>query len=225
MPHAIAVDGPSGSGKSTVAKIVAGRLKFNYIDTGAMYRAVALYCIRQNLTSDDVDEIASSADKLKINFGSIKDNGSQNIYLNGENITERIREQDVDENVSEIASIPAVREILLTKQRRLAREKDVIMDGRDIGTRVLPAADLKIFLTASLEVRTDRRYKELREKGEKISREKVKKNLAKRDQKDSSRSHSPLAKADNAVEINSNNLSPEQVADRIIELYREEVES
>lgn len=223
MPHTIAIDGPSGSGKSTAAKIVAERLNFNYVDTGAMYRAVTLSCLRNKL--QEKDEIAKIAKNIEINFGRIKDDGSQQIYLNNENITERIRSQDIDQNVSDIASIPIVREILLNKQRKLAQKKNIIMDGRDIGTRVLPDADLKIFLTASLEVRTNRRFKELVNKGKEVSRKTVKKNLAARDKRDSKRNHSPLAKADDAVEINSDNLSPEQVAERIIELFREEVKN
>lgn len=225
MPHSIAIDGPSGSGKSTAAKIVARRLNFRYIDTGAMYRAVTLSCLRRNLTKEKEEQIARTVKNIEIDFGKIQKDGNQEIYLNGENIAERIREQDIDQNVSDIASIPVVREIMLYKQRKFARQNDVIMDGRDIGTRVLPDADLKIYLTASLVVRTNRRFKELDNKGKDISRKKVRKNLEARDKKDSNREHSPLSKAINAVEINSNNLSPEQVADRIIELFREEVKS
>ncbi len=223
MSLTIAVDGPSGSGKSTAAKIVSHRLDLKYIDTGAMYRAVTLGWINSDCDSINEERIASLAADIEMEFGRIKRDGSQNIYLNDKDISSRIRRQDIDRYVSDIASISEVREIMLEKQRRFAREKGIIMDGRDIGSRVLPDADLKIYLTASLDVRARRRYRELKERGEDISLAEVKKELKKRDKKDRSRSHSPLVRADSAITINSDHLSAEEVAEKIIELAESEM--
>ena len=223
MSLTIAVDGPSGSGKSTAAKIVSHRLDLKYIDTGAMYRAVTLGWINSDCDNINEERIASLAADIEMEFGRIKRDGSQNIYLNDQDISSRIRRQDIDRYVSDIASISEVREIMLEKQRRFAREKGIIMDGRDIGSRVLPDADLKIYLTASLDVRARRRYRELMERGESTSLEEVKKELKKRDKKDRNRSHSPLVRADSAITINSDHLSAEEVAEKIIELAESEM--
>ncbi len=223
MSLTIAVDGPSGSGKSTAAKIVSHRLDLKYIDTGAMYRAVTLAWINSDCDSITEEKISGLAADIEMEFGRIKRDGRQNIYLNDQEISSRIRRQDIDRHVSDIASIPEVREIMLEKQRRFAREKGIIMDGRDIGSRVLPDADLKIYLTASLDVRARRRYRELLERGEDISLAEVRKELQKRDKKDKNRSHSPLVRADSAITINSDNLSAEEVADKIIELAESEM--
>ncbi len=218
MSITIAIDGPSGSGKSTAARLVARRLQIKYVDTGAMYRVVTLAALKKNYDFSRPENIVRLSKNLSIEFGELNKDSGQKVYMDGEEVTGEIRKRDVDERVSDVAVISGVREDMLEKQRQLAAEESVVMDGRDIGTRVLPDADVKIYLTASLEERTRRRYRELREKNIDISREEVKKNLLMRDKKDSSRSHSPLRKADTAVEIDSDNMTPKEVADRIIEL-------
>lgn len=224
--RAIAIDGPSGAGKSTTARMLARKLGFKYIDTGAMYRAVALAGLREGLDFDNDEGLAGRlttlAQKININFSSPDRQGRVEVYLDEENITEEIRKLKIDQLVSRVASIAGVREVMLTKQRELARHEPVVMDGRDIGTRVLPDADLKIFLTASLKVRARRRLRDHRAQGEKLSLQEVEERLKRRDALDRERDHSPLRRADDAVEINTDDKEPEQVVREIKDLFRED---
>ena len=218
MAETIAIDGPSGAGKSTVAKIIATKLNFKYIDTGAMYRAVTFLAIEKDVIMKDNDSIIKIARDISIDFSTPDKDGNVLVFVNSRDLTEEIRSVEVDNNVSKVASIPEVREIMLEKQRELAGNNNVVMDGRDIGTRVLPDADLKIFLTATLEERAKRRYYDLVEREIDIDMAEVEEKIKIRDEKDSNREHSPLKEAEDAHKIISDDLTPEEVADRIISL-------
>ena len=220
----IAIDGPSGAGKSTTAKILARRLNYKYIDTGAMYRAVTLQALQKNIDFSAKKEIANLANKLDIDFSFPDAEGKVKVYLEGKEVSDELRTAEVDKNVSEIASIPKVREIMLIKQRELAKTDSVVMDGRDIGSRVLPEADLKIYLTANLTTRAERRKEELHNRGEKLDLEKVKCDLNERDKKDQNRDHSPLTKAEDAIEVTTDNKTPQEVVEEICRLLEEEDE-
>lgn len=220
----IAIDGPSGAGKSTTAKILARRLNYKYIDTGAMYRAVTLQALQKNIDFSAKKEIANLADELDIDFSFPDAEGKVKVYLEGKEVSDELRTAEVDKNVSEIASIPKVREIMLIKQRELAKTDSVVMDGRDIGSRVLPEADLKIYLTANLTTRAERRKEELHNRGEKLDLEKVKCDLNERDKKDQNRDHSPLTKAEDAIEVTTDNKTPQEVVEEICRLLEEEDE-
>ena len=169
MGYNVAIDGPAGAGKSTIAKLVAKEKGYIYVDTGAMYRGLAVHFLKKGLSGDDKKAVIDACDDAKVTIGY--ENGIQQIYLNGENITEQLRTEKVGNMASKTSVIPEVRAKLLELQRSLAREKDVIMDGRDIGTNILPDADVKIYLTASVETRAKRRYEELSAKGEHITLE------------------------------------------------------
>ncbi|MFW5789684.1 MAG: (d)CMP kinase [Bacillota bacterium] len=218
MAETIAIDGPSGAGKSTVAKIIAKKLDFKYIDTGAMYRAVTYLVLERNINLDDKKAIINIAENISIDFSTPDKYGNVIVLVNSRNLTEEIRTVEVDNNVSRIASIPEVRDVMLYKQRELAGNSNVVMDGRDIGTRVLPDADLKIYLTASLEERAKRRYYDLVEKEIDIDIAEVEEKIKMRDEKDSNREHSPLKEAQDSYKIISDDLGPEEVADKIISL-------
>ncbi len=220
MAETIAIDGPSGAGKSTVAKIIATKLDFKYIDTGAMYRAVTYLALERDINMDDDDVIIEIAKNISIDFSTPDNDGKVIVFVNSRDLTEEIRSVDVDNNVSRVASIPEVREIMLYKQRELAGNNNVVMDGRDIGTRVLPDADLKIFLTATLEERAKRRYHDLVEKEIDIDIADVEEKIRVRDEKDSNREHSPLKEAKDSYKIISDDLGPEEVADKIISLLK-----
>ncbi len=213
---AIAIDGPAGAGKSTVAKNIAERLGYLYIDTGAMYRGVTFLVIEKNLSFDKKKEIIKLSETIEFEFSK---DGTE-IYLNRRNCTKEIRDPRVNEKVSIVAKIPEVRNNLVKAQQKLAADRDVVMDGRDIGTHVLPDADLKIFLTASVDERAMRRFKELNEKQSKdqVTLNEVRKNIIERDRLDSTRDAAPLVKAKDAFEINTTNLTSENVADKIINL-------
>ena len=215
MKNIIAIDGPAGAGKSSISKEVASRLGLVYIDTGAMYRAAALYAIENGIPIKEED-IVPHLDEFEITIETT-DKG-QKIILNGKDVSGRIREPDVSVGASDIAVIPPVRLKLVELQRKLAKNSRVIMDGRDIGTYVLPDADLKIFLTASLDERAKRRYAELTEKNPEVTLEAVKTDIAYRDKNDSERSFAPLKQAEDAILIDSTGLSFEEVADKISEL-------
>ncbi len=223
--RAIAIDGPSGAGKSTTARLLARELDFKCIDTGAMYRAVALAGLRNGLDFENEEELAEKltalAEEIKINFSPPDQQGRVRVYLKGEDVTEDIRKPEVDQQVSRVASIAGVREVMLRKQRELAKHEPVVMDGRDIGTRVLPDAELKIFLTASLKTRARRRFKDHQAQGEKLSLQEVENRLKKRDARDRGRSHSPLRRAADAIEISTDNREPEEVVRKIKDLFRE----
>lgn len=194
----IAIDGPAGAGKSTISKRVAKELGYVYIDTGAMYRAVALFAVKNGIDiKEQRDTLISELDKINISIAYAPE--GQKIYLNGEDVSERIRKEDISRGASEVAVIPEVRLKLVDIQRALAQKDSVIMDGRDIGTYVLPNADVKIFLTASADERAKRRYNELIAKGAKCTVEEVKQDMAYRDKNDSEREMAPLKQADDAV--------------------------
>ncbi|MDD6736125.1 MAG: (d)CMP kinase [Clostridiales bacterium] len=214
----VAIDGPAGAGKSSIAKICAAKLGFIYIDTGAMYRAAAVYAIESGIEIDEKNMTREVLDRIKIDI-SYGENGQQ-IFLCGKDVTERIRRPDATIGSSDIAAIPAVRLKLVELQRRLALDNDVIMDGRDIGTYVLPDAEVKIFLTASVEERARRRFAELTAKGMEADFEQVKKDIEYRDKNDTERSFAPLRKAEDAVLIDSSDMTVEQVTERITEIIK-----
>ncbi|WP_394991602.1 (d)CMP kinase [Streptococcus alactolyticus] len=194
----IAIDGPASSGKSTVAKILAHSLGYTYLDTGAMYRSATYLALKNNLQIDDVQGILKALSDNPISFGRAKD-GSQTVFVGQTEVTRAIRDNDVTANVSHIAAIPEIREELVEQQRRIAKDGAIIMDGRDIGTVVLPDAELKIFLIASVEERAQRRFKENQERGIATDFETLKKEIAERDYKDSHREVSPLKPASDAI--------------------------
>lgn len=208
----IAIDGPAGAGKSTISKIVASRLGIEYIDTGAMYRAVTLKAFRNNIGFGDKDALDKMLEKTTIEFKN------RRIILDGEDVSEEIRLPYISQNVSEVSAVPEVRFKLIELQRKMASSGGVIMDGRDIGTNVLKDARLKIFLTASIEERARRRYEELKDKGLDVSFEKICQEIEARDKYDSSRKVNPLCKAEDAVLLDSTNMSIEQVVDEIVRM-------
>ena len=221
MNYKIAIDGPSGTGKSTTAKILAKKLSFIYIDTGAMYRAVGLYCYRNGIDINDEDGVVKALDDININI-FYKD-GNQEIELNGEIVSKDIRENHISKCASVVSQYKEVRRRLVALQQELASKNSVIMDGRDIGTVVLPNAELKIFLIASDEVRAERRCKELAEKGQTVEYEKVLAELKERDTRDSSRANSPLKQADDAILLDNSNMTIDEVVLKIYELFNEKV--
>jgi CMP/dCMP kinase len=205
----VAIDGPAGSGKSTSAKIVAQKLGYLYIDTGAMYRAITLLSIRNKISKDD--DVIKLAERAKIKLDFV--DGETKVKVNDQDVTGEIRSHEVNSKVSEVSKIEGVRKILVNKQREMSKgDRGIVMEGRDIGTVVFPEADVKIFMTASIEARSERRMKEYLEKGTDISLEDVKENLLSRDKIDSHRDVSPLTKADGAVDVDTSKVSiPEQV--------------
>ena len=221
MNYKIAIDGPSGTGKSTTAKILAKDLSFIYIDTGAMYRAVGLYCYRNNIDIDNEEDVVKSLDNIKINI-FYKD-GNQEIELNGEIVSKEIREYHISKCASVVSQYKEVRERLVALQQELAKKNSVIMDGRDIGTVVLPDADLKIYLVASDDVRAERRYKELIEKGQDVDLEKIKEELKERDFRDSNRENSPLKQAEDAILLDNSKMTIEEVVEKVKQLFNEKV--
>ncbi len=216
----VAIDGPGGAGKSTISKAAAKALGFVYIDTGAMYRAAALFCLRQGIKIKETPDLAAKAvDTIDIDI-DYKEDG-QHIFLNGEDVSGFIRTPEVSMGASDVSAIPAVRVKLVELQRNLASTKNVIMDGRDIGTSVLPNAPLKIFLTASPETRAKRRFDELTEKGESCTYEEVLKDMCQRDKNDSTRAVSPLKPAEDSVLLDTSNLSFEESLDAVLKLVKE----
>lgn len=215
MKKIIAIDGPAGAGKSTVAKKLAEELGYLYIDTGAMYRAVALAAMENKVAFDDAEKLTELAGSVGIDLKV--ENGSYKVYLDGRDVSEAIRLPEVGAAASPVSAVGGVREHLVRKQQQLAEKNRVIMDGRDIGTVVLPNADLKVFLTASVEVRAKRRFDELTAKGIACDLSKVQADIAERDYRDSHREVSPLRQAADAVLLNTDNLSIEQVTAKIKE--------
>lgn len=219
MSFNIAIDGPAGAGKSTVARLAAEKLGFVYVDTGAMYRTIALYMLDHHV---DVDDEKTLADALSgIEVGIRYENGVQQMLLNGADVSGRIRTQEVSDQASITAAKPEVRAKLLNLQRDLAVRENVIMDGRDIGTRILPHAGLKIFLTASSGERARRRYAELLGKGERCDLEEIRKEIEERDYRDMHRAEAPLRQADDAVLVDTSDMSADEAADKIVSLARE----
>ncbi|NLH95854.1 MAG: (d)CMP kinase [Clostridiaceae bacterium] len=215
----IAIDGPAGAGKSTVAKAISRELGIIYLDTGAMYRAVALKAIRSGIDTKDQQAVEAMVKNIDIRI-EYRDS-EQRIFLDGTDVTGSIRTPEVSVGASDVAVIPAVREKMVELQRRIARENDVVMDGRDIGTYVLPDASYKFFLTASLDERAKRRFNEMRANGMTgVSLEDVRKDIEYRDRNDSSRSFAPLSKAPDALEIDTTGISPEEVVRMIMDIIK-----
>ncbi|RLD63761.1 MAG: (d)CMP kinase [Bacteroidetes bacterium] len=209
----IAIDGFSSCGKSTVAKDLAKKLNYLYIDSGAMYRAVTLFCLRNNIINEnniDEEKLKSLINNIKISFRYNTKTGQPETYLNGNNVEDEIRNVEVSENVSSISKIKFVRENLVKQQQELGKNKAIVMDGRDIGTTVFPNADLKIFMTADVDVRAQRRFKELSEKGQNVSIEEIRNNIKNRDYLDQNREISPLKKADDAIILDNSHLTKEE---------------
>ena len=217
----IAIDGPAGAGKSSIAKALSKRLGYIYIDTGAMYRAVALFFVENNVSDCTDSRIESLLDKLEI---SIKyEDGAQKVILNGEDVTDKLRLEEIGKLASKFSAIGSVREKLVALQRKLAQKENVVMDGRDIGTVVLPNADLKIYLSASSKVRAKRRYLELLEKGHTdLDINEIEDEIIKRDEADMNREISPLKQADDAYYLDSSDMTLEEVVSKILSMVKEE---
>ena len=214
----VAIDGPAASGKSTTAKMVAKKLEMTYLDTGAMYRAVTLALLRSNTDLDDYDSVCQVVDKLELD---IYDKGSKTIVkLDGEDVSKAIRSMPVTENVSAVSAMKYVRQTMVEIQRNIGKKTNCVVEGRDIGTVVFPDAELKIFMVADVNMRAERRFKDMREMGENRSFQEVLADLKKRDEKDSTRAYSPLQKADEAIEIDTSMLSIDQQVEKIINLVK-----
>jgi len=216
MNKEIAIDGPAGAGKSTIAKRVAEKLGLIYVDTGAMFRAIALYMTGKCVKSNETYKVKEELNNIRLDI--VYENGEQQIILNDENVSRLIRNPEISKAASSFAQVPEVRERLLILQRELADKRPVVMDGRDIGTKVLPSASVKIFLTADVKVRAERRYKELTEKGEKVNLEDIMSDIKSRDEQDMNRKVSPLVQADDAVLVDTSSLSVDEVVDAIIKI-------
>ena len=219
MGYQIAIDGPAGAGKSTIAKLLAERKGFIYVDTGAMYRGLAWYFLTKGIRPDDEEAATKACEEVKIDIAY--ENGKQQIYVNDKNITDHLREEAVGNMASKSSAVPAVRARLLELQRDLARREDVVMDGRDIGTSVLPDADVKIFLTASVDTRARRRYNELLGKGESCDYAQIAADIEERDRRDMTREISPLCRAEDAELIDSSEMTIEEVVEKIESFCRE----
>ena len=222
MIYNIAIDGPAGAGKSTIARRVAKELSFIYVDTGAMYRAMALYLLHKNVDRTNTEQICEVCQNAEISIEY--QNGEQIVLLNGENVNAYLRTEEVGNMASVSSAVPRVREKLLSLQRKLAKDMSVVMDGRDIGTTILPDADVKIYLTASSLTRAKRRYLELQEKGTVCDLDNIQKDIEERDQRDMNREISPLRQAEDAVLVDSSDLTIEQVVDRILKIFRARTE-
>lgn len=218
MGYNIAIDGPAGAGKSTIAKRIAKELGYVYVDTGAMYRALAIHFLKQGLKPEDTEKIKEACKTAVVTLQY--ENGVQQIYLNGENVTGMLREEAVGNMASVSSAIGEVRVQLLELQRDLARTRDVVMDGRDIGTNILPNADVKVYLTASVEERAGRRYAELQEKGIACDLEEIAHDIEERDTRDMNREIAPLKQAEGATLVDSSNMSIEEVVQAIINLCK-----
>ena len=215
----IAIDGPAGAGKSTIARLAAQRLGFLYVDTGAMYRAIALYPLDAKTDIQDEKKLKNALDHIRINIAYEKD--VQHVFLNLQDVSAEIRSEKVGNMASRVATFPQVREKLLDLQRDIAAKNDVLMDGRDIGTNILPNAELKIYLTASVEVRAKRRYDELILMGGRPKLDVIKEDIEKRDYQDMNREIAPLRQAEDAVLIDSSDMTIEEVVAKILELAKE----
>lgn len=217
----IAIDGPAGAGKSTIARKVAKELSFIYVDTGAMYRAMAYYLLKNHVTGENQKEIEEKCQGAEISI--CYENGEQQVLLGEENVTSYLRTEEVGKMASVSSANGKVREKLLSLQRNLAEQNNVVMDGRDIGTTILPDADVKIYLTASADTRAQRRYQELTQKGETCDLEEIKRDIIARDERDMNREVSPLKQAEDAVLVDSSHMGIEEVTEEIIRIYREKV--
>lgn len=218
----VAIDGPAGAGKSTIARSAAKQIGFIYVDTGALYRTVGLYSIRKGFDTKDAEKVISTLGDIKITLG-FKD-GEQRVYLNGEDVSEAIRTPEASMGASNVSAIPEVRAFLFDLQKNIAKENDCLMDGRDIGTVVLPDAQVKIFLTASPEIRAKRRYKELIEKGADVKYEDVLEDLINRDYQDTHREIAPLKVADDAVLVDTSNYDFDGSLNAVIAVIKEKLD-
>jgi len=220
----IAIDGYSSCGKSTLAKALAQKLHYHYIDTGAMYRAVTLYCLRNNIISNSIidnEELSNSLDKITVSFIYNTETKTSEVFLNDEHVEREIRTMEVANNVSAISSIKEVRSKMVAIQRQMGQNKGVIMDGRDIGSHVFPDAELKLFMTADENIRTQRRLDELSSKGEYHTFEDVKQNLKKRDFDDTTRKENPLIQAEDAIVLDNTDITKEEQLDFVIKLIND----
>lgn len=215
----IAIDGPAGAGKSTIARRVAKALSFIYVDTGAMYRAMAYYLIQKGISPEETEKISKACPGADISIEYA--DGEQIVILNGQNVNPYLRTPEVSEMASKSSANQEVRHKLVELQQALAGKRDVVMDGRDIGTVVLPKAQVKIYLTASVDVRAGRRYEEMLQKGETADLEDIKRGIAERDRRDMTREISPLRQADDAVRVDTSDLSIEEVTEKILQIFRE----
>lgn len=218
MGYNVAIDGPAGAGKSTIARLVAEKKGYIYVDTGAMYRGLAIHFLDRGIGAEETDKVIEACKDADVRI--CYEDGMQQVYLNGTNITGRLRDEEVGRMTSKCSAILEVREKLLDLQRDLARTQNVIMDGRDIGTCVLPNADVKVYLTASVETRAKRRYDELRAKGEVCDFDEIARDIKERDERDMNRPTAPLKKADDAVLVDSSDMSIEEVVNKIARLCR-----
>lgn len=217
----IAIDGPAGSGKSTTAKLVAKKLGILHLDTGAMYRMVTLKGLQSGIAYTDPESLGKMAQTMKIRFDV--ESGKQRVWMDGQDVTADIRSREVTANVSDYCAVPVVREILVDQQRKIGKSQSTVLEGRDIGTVVFPDADFKFFLVADIAERAKRRQKELAGKGVQKDLEELKADIAERDRKDSTREHSPLRKADDAIEIDTSNLTIEEQVERIVDIVKANV--
>ena len=215
----VALDGPSGAGKSTIAKAVAKKLEYVYVDTGALYRTIAYYVISNGFDAKDENAVVSCLDKINVKLKYIS--GAQHVMLNGEDVSDKIRTPEISMGASAVSAIPKVREFLFDLQQDIAKHNNIIMDGRDIGTVVLPNAQVKIFLTATAEERANRRFKELQEKGDPSTYEQVLEDIKQRDYNDTHRDIAPLKKADDAVEVDSTKMTLDEVIDAIVKIIND----
>lgn len=223
MGFNIAIDGPAGAGKSTIARRTAQELSFIYVDTGALYRALAVFLVDEGVSPEDTEKVKEAIKSVKVSIAY--ENGEQQVLVNGKNVTDRLRAESVGNMASTISAIPAVRAALLDLQRDLAKAHDVLMDGRDIGTNVLPDAELKIYLTASVETRAERRYRDLQEKGVEKPLSEIKKEIEERDHRDMTRAIAPLKQAEDAVYLDTSHMNIDEVVEAIKKLYRERKEA
>ena len=215
----VALDGPSGAGKSTIAKAVAKKLEYVYVDTGALYRTIAYYVVSNGIDPKDEEPVTACLDKISVKLGYV--GGAQHVMLNGEDVSDKIRTPEISMGASAVSAIPKVREFLFGLQQDIAKHNNIIMDGRDIGTVVLPNAQVKIFLTATAEERANRRFKELQEKGDPSTYEQVLEDIKQRDYNDTHRDIAPLKKADDAVEVDSTKMSLDEVINEIVRIIKE----
>ncbi len=218
MGYSIAIDGPAGAGKSTIARLVAKEKGFIYVDTGAMYRGLAVHFLKKGIRPEDTEKIKEACHDAQVSIGY--EEGQQQVYLNGENITPLLRSEEVGSMASKSSAVPEVREKLLSLQREMARSQNVVMDGRDIGTCVLPDADVKVYLTASSRTRAKRRYDELTSRGVPCDLEQIERDIIERDSRDMNRETAPLRQAEDAVLVDSSDMTIRQVADTILGLCR-----
>jgi len=219
MSYSVAIDGPAGAGKSTIAKLLAKKMGYIYVDTGAMYRAMAVYFVQNNVNPDDEREINAAVTGVNITIEYM--DGVQQVILNGDNVTGMLRTEEIGSMASKTSKYAAVRRKLVELQRELAKKTDVIMDGRDIGTCVLPDAQVKIYLTASSATRAKRRYDELTEKGVSCDLAEIEKDIIDRDYRDMHRETSPLRQAEDAVLVDSSEMNIDEVVDAIYQVYSE----